>query len=207
MESTATMVEELIIEEVTAEDIAPANGEVEKVPVKGKMEETPEKMPEKGPENTPEEKTRRLAIICSKGSLDMAYPGLILANAARMMGIDADLFFTFWGMDIIAKNKVDHLQVTPVGNTAMHMPQMLGVLPGISGMATSMMTKELEKLDMPPVHEFLTMIHDAGAGIYACRMASEMMHLEKENLVEEVDDIIGAMEFLEKAEGAQLLFI
>jgi peroxiredoxin family protein len=158
-------------------------------------------------EQSAQEKNRKLAIICSKGSLDMAYPGLVLANAARMMGIDADLFFTFWGMDIIAKSKVDHLQVTPVGNPAMHMPQMLGVLPGISGMATSMMAKELEKLDMPPVHEFLTMIHDAGAGIYACRMASEMMHLEKEDLVDEVDDIIGAMEFLEKAEGAQLLFI
>jgi peroxiredoxin family protein len=154
-----------------------------------------------------EEKTRKLAIICSKGSLDMAYPGLVLANAARMMGIEADLFFTFWGMDVIDKSKIDHLHVTPVGNPAMHMPQMVGVLPGVSGMATSMMMKELEKLDMPPVHEFLTMIHDAGAGIYACRMASEMMHLEKEDLVEEVDDIIGAMEFLEKAEGAQLLFI
>jgi peroxiredoxin family protein len=154
-----------------------------------------------------QEKNRKLAIICSKGSLDMAYPGLVLANAARMMGIDADLFFTFWGMDIIAKGKVDHLQVTPVGNPAMHMPQMVGVLPGISSIATSMMAKELERLDMPPVHEFLTMIHDAGAGIYACRMAAEMMHLEKEDLIEEVDDIIGAMEFLEKAEGAQLLFI
>ncbi len=154
-----------------------------------------------------EEKTRKLAIICSKGSLDMAYPGLVLANAARMMGIEADLFFTFWGLDIITKDKVDHLMVTPVGNPAMHMPQMVGVLPGISTMATSMMMKELEKLDMPPVHEFLTMIHDAGAGIYACRMASEMMHKEKEDLVDEVDEIIGAMEFLERAEGAQLLFI
>lgn len=154
-----------------------------------------------------EEKNRKLAIICSKGSLDMAYPGLILANAARMMGIDADLFFTFWGMDIIAKKRVDHLQVTPVGNPAMHMPMMLGVLPGMAGMATSMMSKEIAKLDVPPVHEFLTMVHDAGCGIYACRMASDMMHLTKEDLVEEVDDIIGAMEFLEKAEGAQLLFI
>ena len=158
-------------------------------------------------ENNSETKTRKLAIICSKGSLDMAYPGLVLANAARMMGIEADLFFTFWGLDIITKKKVDHLKLTPVGNTAMHMPQMVGVLPGISDMATSMMMKELDKLDMPPVHEFLTMIHDAGAGIYACRMAAEMMHQEKDDLVDEVDDILGAMEFLEMAEGAQMLFI
>ena len=154
-----------------------------------------------------QEKTRKLAIICSKGSLDMAYPGLVLANAARMMGIEADLFFTFWGMDIIKKKTIDGLKVTPVGNPAMHMPAMVGVLPGISSLATGMMQKEMDKLDMPPVREFLEMVHDAGAGIYACRMASDMMHLEKEDLVEQVDDIIGAMEFLEKAEGAQLLFI
>ena len=154
-----------------------------------------------------EDKPRKLAIIVSKGSLDMAYPGLILANAARMMGIEADLFFTFWGMDIISKKKVDHLKVTPVGNTAMHMPQMVGVLPGVSSMATGMMMKEIEKLDMPPIHEFLEMIHDAGAGIYACQMASDMMHLDADDLIDEVDEILGAMDFLEKAEGAQMLFI
>jgi peroxiredoxin family protein len=154
-----------------------------------------------------EEKERKLSIIVSKGSLDMAYPGLILANAARMMGIEADLFFTFWGMDVISKKHVDHLKVTPVGNPAMHMPQMVGVLPGVSTMASSMMMKSIEKLDVPPVHEFLTMLHDAGCGIYACRMASDMMHLEEDDLVDEVDAIIGAMDFLEKSEGAQLLFI
>ena len=120
-----------------------------------------------------EEPTRKLSIIVSKGSLDMAYPGLILANAARMMGIEADLFFTFWGMDIISKEKIDHLKVTPVGNSAMHMPEIVGVLPGVSSMATSMMHKSLDKLDVPPVREFLEMIHDAGAGIYACQMAAE----------------------------------
>ena len=154
-----------------------------------------------------EEQTRKLSIIISKGSLDMAYPGLVLANAARMMGVEADLFFTFWGMDIIAKKRVDSLKVTPTGNPAMHMPQMLGVLPGMASLATSMMNKELDKLDMPPVHEFIEMVHDAGAGIYACQMASDMMHLEKQDLVDEVDEIIGAMEFLERSEGAQLLFI
>ena len=154
-----------------------------------------------------EEKTRKLSIICSKGSLDMAYPGLVLANAARMMGIEADLFFTFWGMDIITKEKVDHLKVVPVGNPAMHMPQIVGGFPGMTDMATKMMKKEIEKLDMPPVGEFLEMVHDAGCGIYACKMSVDMMHLEKEDLVDEVDDIVGAMEFLEMAEGAQMLFI
>lgn len=150
---------------------------------------------------------RKLSIICSKGSLDMAYPGLILANAARMLGIEANIFFTFWGLDIITKGKVDHLKVTPVGNPAMHMPQMIGGLPGMTEMATVMLKKEMTKLDVPPVHEFLEMVHDAGCGIYACKMASDMMHLTKADLVEEVDEILGAMEFLEMSEGAQLLFI
>ena len=154
-----------------------------------------------------EERTRKLSIICSKGSLDMAYPALVLANAGRMMGIEVDLFFTFWGMDIITKSKVEHLKVVPVGNPAMHMPQMVGGFPGMTDLATNMMKKEIEKLDMPPVPEFLEMIHDAGAGIYACRMAADMMHLDEDDLVGEVDGILGAMEFLEMAEDAQLLFI
>ena len=150
---------------------------------------------------------RKLAIICSKGTLDMAYPGLVLANAARMLGIEAMIFFTFWGMDIIHKRKVDHLKVTPVGNPAMGMPTLVGGLPGMTDMATKMMRKKIEELDLPPVREFLEMLHDAGAKLYACRMAADMMGLTKEDLVPWVDDIVGAMEFLEMAEGAQIIFI
>jgi peroxiredoxin family protein len=154
-----------------------------------------------------EEDTRKLALICSKGTLDMAYPGLVLANAARMLGIDAMLFFTFWGLDIITKSKVDHLKVTPVGNPAMHMPNLVGVLPGTTDLATTMMKREIERIDMPPVKEFLEMIHDAGAEIYACQMSVDMNHLTMDDLVDEVDGIVGAMDFLEKAEGAQVIFI
>ena len=111
-----------------------------------------------------EEKNRKLSIIVSKGSLDMAYPGLVLANAARMLGIDADIFFTFWGMDVITKSKVDSLKVTPVGNPAMHMPNLIGVLPGISNLATGMMMKEIDRLDMPPAAA-------SGLAIYMCAVA------------------------------------
>lgn len=154
-----------------------------------------------------DETTRTLAIINSKGTLDMAYPGLVLANAARMMGIEVKMFFTFWGMDIITQKKIDHLKVSPVSTPSMGMPTMVAGLPGVSAMATTMMMREIEKLDVPPVHEFLTMVHDAGAELYACKMSVDMMHLTREDMVEEVDAIVGAMEFLEMAEGAQLLFI
>ncbi len=115
-----------------------------------------------------------IAIICSKGTLDMAYPGLILANAARMSGIDATLFFTFWGLDIVTKKTVDHLHVPTVGNPSMHIPTMLGGLPGMESLATTMMQKEMVKLDIPPVHELLEILSDSGAHLYACRMAMDM---------------------------------
>ena len=150
---------------------------------------------------------RKLCIICSKGSLDMAYPGLVLANAALMEGIDVTMFFTFWGLDIINKKKMKNLKATPLGNPAMGMPNIVGVIPGVTAMASSMMKKEIEKLDFPPVDEFIEMIHDAGGKMYGCRMAMDMMKLEKEDLCDEVDEVIGAMEFMEISESAQVIFI
>ncbi len=150
---------------------------------------------------------RKLSIICSKGTLDMAYPGLVLANAALMEGIDVTMFFTFWGLDIVNKSKMTHLKATPLGNPSMGMPNIVGVLPGVTAMASTMMKKEIEKLDFPPVDEFLETIHDAGGHMYGCRMAMDMMKLEKEDLCEHVDDVIGAMEFMEMSDGGQIIFI
>lgn len=153
---------------------------------------------------------RKLCLISSKGSLDMAYPPLILANAARMSGIETHLFFTFWGLDIITKSKMKKLNVSVVGNPNMHpsfhFPTMLGVIPGMSAMATRMMNREIEKLDFPPVDEFVEMIVDTGACVYGCKMSMDMMKLTKDDLVEGAE-VLGAMEFLEIADGAQVLFI
>ncbi|MEJ2597074.1 MAG: DsrE/DsrF/DrsH-like family protein [Anaerolineales bacterium] len=153
---------------------------------------------------------RKLSIIASKGSLDMAYPPLILANAARMSGIETHLFFTFWGLDIITKKKISNLAVATVGNPNMHpsfhIPSLVGVLPGMSALASQMMRKEIDKLDFPPVDEFVEMVMDAGACVYGCKMSMDMMNLKKEDLVEGAD-VLGAMEFLEISEGAQILFV
>ncbi|HEC22356.1 MAG TPA: hypothetical protein ENI95_05500 [Chloroflexi bacterium] len=159
--------------------------------------------------------TRKLCIIASKGSLDMAYPPLILANAACMSGIEAHVFFTFWGLDIITKSKMKKLKVATVGNPnlsmapyapSIHIPTILGALPGMSALATWMMKREIDKLDFPPVDEFIEMIADAGAHLYGCKMSMDMMGLTKEDLVEPAE-VLGAMEFLEVAEGAQVLFV
>lgn len=153
---------------------------------------------------------RKLAIISSKGSLDMAYPPLVLANAARMSGIETHIFYTFWGLDIITKKKMDHLHVATVGNPSMHpsfhIPTWLGGFPGVSAGASWMMNNEIAKLDFPPVGEFVHMLLDAGANMYACKMSVDMMKLTQNDLVEGVP-ILGAMEFMEISEGAQLLFV
>jgi len=148
-----------------------------------------------------------ISIICSKGTLDMAYPGLILANAARMSGIEATLFFTFWGLDIITEKTLDHLHVATVGNPSMHVPTMVGGLPGMETFASRMMKKEMEKLDIPPVREMLEMLSDAGAHMYACQMAMEMFKRTKDDLVPQVDEVITAMDYFDKSGSAHLLFI
>jgi peroxiredoxin family protein len=150
---------------------------------------------------------QKVSIICSKGSLDMAYPGLILANAARMSGIEATLFFTFWGLDIITKKKVDKLAVSTVGNPSLGMPTLLGGLPGMQWMASSMMRKKIDRLDIPPVRELLETLDDAGAELYACRLAADMMGLRHEDFVPQVKAVISAMDFFEKSHGANIIFI
>jgi peroxiredoxin family protein len=150
---------------------------------------------------------RKLAIICSKGNLDMAYPGLILANAALGEGIETHLFFTFWGFDMINKKTMGDLKFTMLGNTATHMPQGLGGLPGMTALATHQMRKTIAELDIPDVPEFLQQIVDSGGHLWACRMSADMQHLEMDDLYDEVEAIISASDFIEKTEGAQLLFI
>src|SRR5208337_2158689 len=147
----------------------------------------------------------RVSIIVSKGSLEGVYPGLIMANGARMEGIEASLFFTFFGLDAIVKKRMNSLKVATVGNPAMHMPTVLGAIPGMSAFATSMMKKEMEKIDIPPVGEFITMIHDAGCDIYACKATVDMFHLKKDDFCDEVDAVISVGQFYEKSAGAQII--
>jgi len=148
----------------------------------------------------------KVSIVISRGSLEGVYPGLIMANGARMEGIEATLFFTFFGLDAIMEKRINKLKVATVGNPAMHMPTMLGMLPGMSAFATSMMKKEMDKIDIPPVDEFLEMIKDAGADLYACKATVDMFHLTMDDFVPQVDDIINVGKFYEISAGAQIIF-
>ena len=152
------------------------------------------------------DKIKKVSIIISKGSLDGVYPGLIMANGARMEGIEANLFFTFFGLDTIISKRMSRIKIATVGNPGMHMASLLGVLPGMSAMATSMMLKTMDKLDIPPVPEFVEMIADAGGKFYACMASVDMFKLKKENLCPQVDSIITVGDFYEIAAGGHIIF-
>ena len=157
------------------------------------------------------QKVKKMLIICSKGKLEDVYAALILANGALMEGIQAKMFFTFFGLEAITKKNADHLHTATVGNPAFMpgMPTMLGGLPGFEAFASYMMKKEMDKLDIPHVKEFIEMIDAAGGEIYACKLAADMFHIKKEDLVDEVKDIItvGDMYELADGEGTHILYI
>ena len=165
---------------------------------------------------------RKMAFICSKGNLDMAYPALIMGNAALTEGVEVDIFFTFWGMDMINKKTNDDLKFTVSGNTAMHMadlgrikpglehmsiPQAMGNLPGMTTFATKMMKSQMAELGIPGVPEFLDLLQAQGARMYACRLSFDMMKLIEADLHPAVLGVISAADFIEISQGAQVIFI
>lgn len=160
------------------------------------------------------ERIKKVSIIVSKGSLDGVYPGLIMANGARMEGIEANLFFTFFGLYAVMKGYQDKIQISTVGNAAMRVPDakgfplptFLGLLPGMSAFATSMMKKEMEKLDIPPVSEFVQMISDAGGHLYACKATVDMFHLKPEDFVPAMERVLTVGDFYELAAGGEIIF-
>jgi peroxiredoxin family protein len=148
----------------------------------------------------------KVSIVVSKGSLEGIYPGLIMANGARMEGIEADLFFTFFGLDAIRADRFEKIKVATVGNPGMHMPTWLGAFPGFSALATKMMQRQMEKIDIPPIPEFIDLVADSGAHLYACKATVDMFGLSMEDFVPQVDAIISVGEFYTLAAGGQIIF-
>jgi len=165
------------------------------------------------------ENNRKMAFICSKGNLDMAYPALIMGWAALGNGVDVTIFFTFWGYDMITKARVDHLEIPPVGIAGMKMtmmglptgnlgiPQIFGVIPGMTAIATAIMKHKMKKLGVPPVREYIQMLVDGGAKLYACKMTADMFGLKKEDFIDGIIDIVTAADFIDMTEGSQVVFI
>jgi peroxiredoxin family protein len=152
------------------------------------------------------DKITKVSIVISKGGLDGVYPGLIMANGARMEGIEASLFFTFFGLDAIITKRMGKIKIATVGNPGMHMATLLGAIPGMSRMATNMMLKTMDKLDIPPIPEFIEMVADAGCKLYACKATVDMFKLKKEDFCPQTDSIINVGKFYEIAAGGEIIF-
>lgn len=157
---------------------------------------------------------RKVSIIVSKGTLDGVYPGLILAHGARTEGIEANLFFTFFGLYAVLKKKMHKLRIATVGNPALciptpmgfSMPTLLGMLPGMSTLVTALMKKEMEKLDIPPVPEFIELLHNEGARLYACKASVDMFKLKREDFCPQLDGILTVGQFYELSKDAEIIF-
>ncbi|MDO5672604.1 MAG: DsrE/DsrF/DrsH-like family protein [Actinomycetaceae bacterium] len=193
-------------------------------PEETKVEEEAVPMPDFGDGATGGEEGsgRKMCFICSKGTLDMAYPGLIMANAALGEGIEVHIFFTFWGLDIVNKKTMDNLKFTISGNTAMHMPELerlrpgwgtksmpqtMAHIPGMTAIATKMMRKQMEDLDIPTVREMVEQVYEMGGHMWACKLTYDMLQMKPSHLHKAVEDVISATDFIEISEGAQIIFI
>ncbi|MBL6963095.1 MAG: DsrE/DsrF/DrsH-like family protein [Bacteroidetes bacterium] len=166
-------------------------------------------------ENKKDHPLKKVFIICSKGTIEDVYAALVMTNGAVMEGIEAKIFFTFFGLDAITKKQMKKLKTAVVGNPAMRMPggipfpTILGVIPGVEAGVSAMMKSQMDKLDIPRVDEFLDMIVAGGGEIYGCKLAADMFKLKKEDLCEQVKSIITVGELYEMAggEGSQIVFV
>ncbi len=149
---------------------------------------------------------RKVAIICSKAGLDECYPALILANAARQSGIDAMIFFTFWGLDVVTEKKVDHLHVNLAGNPASGMPTIVSGLPGMESLAAKMMKNTMSDMELPTVREMIEILDESGCELYGCELAMQMFKRDKEELLPQVHEVITAGDFFDLSVGAQIIY-
>lgn len=157
---------------------------------------------------------KKVMIIVAKGSIEDVYAGLVMANGAVMEGIETKLFFTFFGLDAIIKKRQNKAKTATVGNPAMRMPgglpfpTILGMLPGVEAGVSAMMKSQMAALDVPPVDEFIEMIVAGGGELYACKLAYDMFKLKREDLDENVKDVITVGELYEMSggEGTQIIF-
>jgi peroxiredoxin family protein len=165
--------------------------------------------------NKEEHPLKKVLIICAKGNIEDVYAALIMANGAVMEGIETKLFFTFFGLDAITKKQMNSLHTATVGNPAMRMPgglpfpSILGMLPGVEAGVSAMMKSQMAALEIPTVKEFFEMITAGGGQIYGCKLAAEMFKLKKEDLCDEVSDIITVGQLYEMAGGigTQIIFV
>ena len=161
------------------------------------------------PAPTGETHRKRLALVASKGTLDQAYPPLILATTAASLGWEAGIYFTFFGLDILHQERFHKLKLASLANPSgpVQLPNLLGALPGATAAATGMMKKWMKDARMPQVPEFIEMSRELGVRFFACSTTMGVMGVKESDLIDGCD-IAGAAAFLDYAADADVqLFI
>lgn len=145
-----------------------------------------------------EERANHLVLVVTKNTIDGVYPPLILATTAAASGMTVDLYFTFWGLMLLDKRQQGKTKLASVGNPALPMPNALGMIPGMTAMATNMMKNKIKKY-WPSIPEMLQQAKDMGVKFHACSPTMGLMGMTDKDLIPLVDDICGASAFLEWA--------
>ncbi|WPM31510.1 DsrE/DsrF/DrsH-like family protein [Hydrogenobacter sp. T-2] len=175
--------------------------------------------------------TERLAIIATKGTLDMAYPPLILASTAASLGIETAIFFTFYGLNIIHKKKMHELKIAPIGNPAMPMafppsmqnpvtnaissifpgpPQIMGIIPGMTDLMSFMMKKTIKEHGVADIPELIEACKEAEVKLIACQMTMELFGYKQEDLIDGLEPPAGAATFMNyvlEADKPMIIFV
>ncbi len=153
---------------------------------------------------------KRLALVASKGTLDAAYPPLILATTAAALDMEAGIFFTFFGLHTLKKGAAEHLKFVPVANPAMPMPMpnLVGALPGMTGLATLMMKQTIKQKHIASIPELMDLAKECGVKLWPCQMTMDMMGIRREDLIDGLEEPVGAATFLEYASNSDItLFV
>lgn len=155
------------------------------------------------------QEARAMTIILTKGTMDMVYPAMILATTGAAMDLETSVFFTFYGLNALKKNNIDKLQVAPIANPAMPvpMPNIIGMLPGMTAMATAMMKSWMKRENVAPLSELLELAIEADVRLIGCQMTMDVMSVKREELIDDIE-VGGAAMYMSIAAKAQInLFI
>lgn len=148
--------------------------------------------------------TPKMSIIATKGTLDMAYPPLILASTAAAFGWDVTVFHTFWGLDILHEDRSKNLKLSSVGNPNMPVPNAIGALPGMDRVTTRMMEKQIKDNDTATIEELLETSLDMGVEFQACQMTIELMDYNEDDFYDGVTTGVGAATALQDMADADI---
>ncbi|MFC6962051.1 DsrE/DsrF/DrsH-like family protein [Halocatena marina] len=138
------------------------------------------------------DKQPKISIIATKGTLDMAYPPLILASTAAAFGYEVTVFHTFWGLDILHKEKSKNLKLSSVGNPNMSVPNAIAAFPGMDRIVTKMMEKQIADNDTATIEELLDTSLDMGVEFQACQMTIDLMGYDEDNFYDGITVGVGA---------------